>query len=91
MLIAQVFKDQATTQLFVEDALYSIAATSVIFIVLGLVMIDAGLARRKNVLDTVVQKIAASLIAGLGTFFFGYAIWNWQFYQAFGGDRKSVV
>jgi ammonia channel protein AmtB len=37
-------------------------------------------------LDTAVQKIAASLIAGLGTFFFGYAIWNWQFYQAFGGS-----
>jgi Amt family ammonium transporter len=91
MLIAEVFKDQATTQIFVENLLYSVAATSVIFIVLGLTLIDVGLARKKNVLDTVVQKIAASLIAGLGTFFFGYAIWNWQFYQAFGGSLSDSL
>lgn len=79
-----MFKDQTTTQLFAEDILYSIAAASVIFIVLGLTLVDVGLARRKNVLDTAVQKLAASLIAGLATFFVGYAIWAWQFYQAFG-------
>jgi Amt family ammonium transporter len=90
-LIAQVFKDQANTQLFVEDTLYTVAAASVIFIVLGLTMIDVGLARQKNMLDTAVQKIAASLIAGLGTFFFGYAIWNWQFYQAFGGTLGDSI
>jgi Amt family ammonium transporter len=91
VLIAEVFKDQATTQIFVENVLYSIAATSVLFIVLGLTLIDVGLARKKNMLDTAVQKIAASLIAGLGTFFFGYAIWNWQFYQAFGGSLGDAL
>ncbi|WCB96689.1 hypothetical protein DSM104299_05455 [Baekduia alba] len=79
-----MFKFQTTTQLFAEDILYSVAAASVILIVLGLTLVDVGLARRKNSLDTAVQKLAASLIAGLATFVVGYAIWAWQFYQAFG-------
>src|SRR3954463_11454546 len=84
LVFALVFKDQTTTQLFAEDILYSVAAASVILIVLGLTLVDVGLARRKNVLDTAVQKVAAALIAGLATFVVGYAIWAWQFYQAFG-------
>jgi hypothetical protein len=47
----------------VEDVLYAVASLAVIVVVLGLTLIDTGLSRRRNVLDTVVQKLAAALIA----------------------------
>jgi Amt family ammonium transporter len=81
---AQRFEEQATTQIFVEDVLYAVAALAVLLVVLGLTLIDTGLARRKNVLDTALQKLAAAFIAGFTTFIVGYAIWNWQFYQVAG-------
>jgi ammonia channel protein AmtB len=49
--------------LFVEDVLCAVASLAVILVVLGLTLIDTGLSRRRNVLDTVVQKLAAALIA----------------------------
>jgi ammonia channel protein AmtB len=80
----EIFKDQATTQIFLEDLMYTVAALAVILVVVGLTLVDMGLARRKNVLDTAVQKLGAALIAGLTTFIVGYAIWNWQYYQVGG-------
>jgi ammonium transporter, Amt family len=68
----------------VEDVLYAVASLAVILVVLGLTLIDTGLSRRRNVLDTVVQKLAAALIAGFATFIVGYAIWAWQFYRVAG-------
>lgn len=67
-----------------EDVLYAVASLAVILVVLGLTLIDTGLSRRRNVLDTVVQKLAAALIAGFATFIVGYAIWAWQFYRVAG-------
>jgi Amt family ammonium transporter len=86
-----VFKDQVTTQFFLEDVLYSVAALAVVLIVLGLTLVDMGLARRKNVLDTAVQKLVAALIAGFATFIVGYAIWAWQFYRVAGQGLDDAL
>ena len=56
----------------------------VVLVVLALCLIDGGLVRTKNMLDTWVVKIAGSMIAGLFTIVFGYAIWQWSFNTAFG-------
>src|SRR5919198_2753571 len=77
-------KQQVNTDIIVSDILYTLGAISVLLIVIGLGFVDSGLVRRKNVLDTWIQKIVAGLLAGGGTLVFGYAIWEWQFNQAFG-------
>jgi ammonia channel protein AmtB len=87
----EVFPDQATTQIFLEDLLYSVASLAVVLVVLGLTLVDIGLVRRKNVLDTAVQKLTAALIAGLTTFVIGYALWAWQFYQLGGASLKDAL
>lgn len=84
MLFAQVFKQQVTTGIYIDDVLYVVAAMAVILAVVGLGFIDGGLARRKNVLDTWVEKLGAGLVGMFAFAFFGYAIWEWQFNQAFG-------
>jgi Amt family ammonium transporter len=78
------FKDQVTDSLFEQDVFYGLATVCLLFIVAAVCLIDGGLVRRKNLLDTWVQKIICALVAAGGMFLIGYAIWEIQFYQAFG-------
>jgi ammonia channel protein AmtB len=78
------FKEQVSLDIFYADLLYGFAAMCVVLIVLGLCLIDGGLVRTKNMVDTWVLKIAAAMVAGLATIFIGYAIWQWSFNTAFG-------
>ena len=78
------FKEQVSLGIFTFDFIYAFAAMSVVLVVLALCMIDAGLVRTKNLVDTFTLKIASALIAGLGTIVIGYAIWQWSFNTAFG-------
>jgi ammonia channel protein AmtB len=77
-------KEQLTTNNLLLSVLYSVGAVSVVLVILALGFIDVGLVRRKNTLDTWLQKLISSLVAGGGTLVAGYGIWNWQFNQAFG-------
>jgi ammonia channel protein AmtB len=78
------FGDQVSSSSFFGDLFYTVGAVSVILVVLALGLVDTALVRRKNVLDTWVQKLLAALIAGLGTLLGGYGLWQWQFDSALG-------
>jgi|HubBroStandDraft_6_1064221.scaffolds.fasta_scaffold34487_2 Amt family ammonium transporter len=78
------FGDQVSSSSFFGDLFYTVGAVSVILVVLALGLVDTALARRKNVLDTWLQKLLAALIAGLGTLLGGYGLWQWQFNSALG-------
>ena len=78
------FKEQVSLLIFYLDLLYAFAAMCVVLVVLGLCLVDAGLVRTKNLLDTWVLKIAAAMVGGLSTIVVGYAIWTWSFNTAFG-------
>ena len=84
MTAVAFFKEQITEGIFVEDILYTLATACLLLVVMAVGLIDGGLVRRKNVLETWVQKIVASLIAGGAFLIIGYGIWNWQYYEAFG-------
>jgi ammonium transporter, Amt family len=78
------FPEQASTNDLMSTFIYTLGAVAVVLVVAGLVIVDMGLVRRRNVLDTTVQKIGAAMVGGLGTLLIGYPIWQWQFNQAFG-------
>jgi ammonia channel protein AmtB len=78
------FPEQASTNWIMASFIYTLGAVAVLLVIAGLVLIDMGLVRRRNVLDTVIQKIGAAMVGGLGTLLIGYPIWQWQFNQAFG-------
>lgn len=78
------FTEQASANWIMAAFIYTLGAVAVILVLAGLVFIDMGLVRRRNVLDAVVQKIGGAMIGGLGTLVIGYPIWQWQFNQAFG-------
>ena len=78
------FPDQATTDNLMSTFIYTMGAVAVILVIVGLFLVDMGLVRRRNVLDTIVQKTGGAVVGGLGTLLIGYPIWQWQFNQAFG-------
>jgi ammonia channel protein AmtB len=78
------FPEQASTNWLMATFIYTVGTAAVLLVVVGLVLVDMGLVRRRNVLDTTVQKIGAAMVGGLGTLLIGYPIWQWQFNQAFG-------
>jgi Amt family ammonium transporter len=82
--VATFFANQVTGSSYVQDIFYALAAVCLLFVVAAVGLIDAGLVRRKSLLDTWVQKIVCALIAGFGMAVIGYAIWEAQYYQAFG-------
>jgi ammonia channel protein AmtB len=82
--VATFFANQVTGSSYVEDIFYGLATVCLLFVVGAVGLIDAGLVRRKNLLDTWVQKLICTLVAGLGMAVIGYAIWQAQYYQAFG-------
>jgi ammonium transporter, Amt family len=76
------FTDQVSGTSFMEDTFYAVATVSLFLVIAALGLIDGGLVRRKNLLDTWVQKLICASIAGLALTVIGYAIWEVQFYQA---------
>jgi Amt family ammonium transporter len=83
-------KEQLTTEYLLLSLLYAIGAVSVVLIVLALGFVDGGMVRRKNVLDTWVQKLVSALVAGFGTAIAGVGIWNIQFNHAFGVPNATT-
>ncbi|SFL00341.1 ammonium transporter [Geodermatophilus ruber] len=81
------FPEQASTNWLMSTFIFTVGAVAVLLVVVGLVMVDMGLVRRRNVLDTTVQKIGAAMVGGLGTLLIGYPIWMWQFNSAFGAPQ----
>lgn len=80
---ATVFKDQVTTDLFSQNIFYWIASGAVTLAVVGLCFVEIGLVGRRNVLDSVLQKLVGFLIGTFAFAIIGFGIWNWQFNTAF--------
>jgi ammonia channel protein AmtB len=78
------FAEQASTNWIMAAFIYTLGAMAVVLVLVGLVFIDIGMVRKRNVLDTVIQKVGGAMVGGLGTLVIGYPIWQWQFNQAFG-------
>src|SRR6185503_9717197 len=81
--IASIAKEQLSTDQLLLSFIYIVGAIAVILVVLALCFVDAGLVRRKNMLDTWVAKIIAALVCGGATAIGGYALWIWSFNNAF--------
>jgi ammonium transporter, Amt family len=87
MVWAQAFPEQVNVEAFADNLLYILAASAVVLVVAGLILIDLGTAKRRNVLDLTVQRFVGFLIGTLSYFIVGYAIWIWQFNSAFAVDN----
>lgn len=90
----QVFSEQVATHQQLTAFFYIFTTLGVFLGVMAIALIDAGFVHRKNVIDTLVQKMLSAFISALAFMIVGYAIWNYQYYQAFAvpdGFRQALV
>ena len=78
------FPDQVTTNSLVQNLTYASGTVGAIMILAGLLMVDVGGVRRVNVFAAAIEKMVGFFIGFVVYFLIGFAIWNWQYYDAFG-------
>ncbi|MGA8327983.1 MAG: hypothetical protein WB777_01660 [Mycobacterium sp.] len=79
-----MYKDQVSTDVFIGDLVYVLGIFAVLMACAGVCILDLGLVRRKNAIDTLVQKFVAGTCGAIGLAPVGYALWVVQIYQALG-------
>jgi Amt family ammonium transporter len=79
-----VFPAQFRSDVYIMQIFYILSTIGAMMAIFAITLIDSGLVRSKNMIDTVVQKILCAMIGSASFMVVGYAIWNWQFYQALG-------
>jgi Amt family ammonium transporter len=85
-LLAQVapeFPEQVTTNSLVQNLVYASGTVGALIILAGLLLVDIGGVRRVNVFAATVEKMIGFFIGFATYFLIGFAIWNWQYNQAF--------
>jgi ammonia channel protein AmtB len=89
-LLAQVtpeFPEQVTTNSLVQNLVYASGTVGALVILAGLLLVDMGGVRRVNVFAATIEKVIGFFIGFATYFLIGFAIWNWQYNQAFGVEN----
>ena len=84
---APEFPEQVTTSTLLQNLVYASGTVGALMILAGLIMVDLGGVRRVNVFAATVEKMVGFFIGFAVYFIIGFAIWNWQYYAAFGIDN----
>ncbi|MCS7006014.1 MAG: ammonium transporter [Thermoleophilia bacterium] len=77
------FPEQVTTDSLVQNLVYASGTVGALVILAGLILVDLGGVRRVNVFAAAIEKLVGFFIGFATYFLIGFALWNWQYYQAF--------
>ena len=80
--LTKTYAEQVSVAAYLNDVFYILACLGAFLVVVALALIDGGLVNAKHLVDTMAQKIISAFIGGASCMIAGFAIWNWQFYQA---------
>jgi ammonia channel protein AmtB len=84
---ATIFPEQVSTSSLAQNLVYASGTVGAIFLVAGLLLIEIGGVRRVNIFNSAIQSLIGFFIGFATYFLIGYAIWNWQYYVAFGVEN----
>lgn len=74
------FADQVTLSSLVQNLVYASGTVGAIFVVVGLLLIDAGMVRRRNLFNATIEKMVGFFIGFATYFLIGFAFWASQYY-----------
>ena len=80
---AAPFPEQVTTNQLLQNVVYASGTVGALMVVVGLVILDAGSVRRANVFNATIEKLVGFFIGFATYFLIGFALWNWQYNEAF--------
>lgn len=85
------FAEQVTLNMLVQNLVYASGTVGAIFVVVGLLLIDAGATRRKNRFNAVVEKMVGFFISFATYFLIGFAFWASQYHIMEGGTLMDSI
>jgi ammonia channel protein AmtB len=88
---ATPFAEQVSLNMLVQNVIYASGTVGAIFVVIGLLLIDAGAIRRKNRFNAVVEKMTGFFISFATYFLIGFGFWASQYYIMEGGTLTDAI
>lgn len=82
-----MFTEQVTSDVYIGSIFYAMGTVCVFIAAAGFAILDLGLVRINNRIDSVVQKLVSGAVCALAFLPFGYTFWNVQVYQALGVEN----
>lgn len=76
-----LFAEQVSLSQLVQNVVYASGAVGAILVVVGLLLIDAGTARRRNLFNSTIEKVVGFFIGFAVYFLIGFAFWASQYYM----------
>ncbi|MGQ3674985.1 ammonium transporter [Xanthobacter sp. TB0139] len=86
-----IFADQVSLNSLVQNLVYASGAVGAIFVVAGLLMIDAGTTRRGNVYNSTIEKMVGFFIGFATYFVIGFGFWAAQYTIMEGGTMADAL
>ncbi len=86
-----LFADQVTLNALVQNLVYASGTVGAIFVVVGLLLIDAGMVRRQNLFSTTIEKVVGFFIGFATYFVIGFALWAAQYYIMEGATMGDAI
>ena len=80
-----VFAEQVTNGQLLQNLLYASGTVGAILVVVGLIMVDTGGVRRRNVFNATIEKMIGFFIGTAVYFLIGFAVWASQYYIMYQG------
>jgi len=78
--VANLFAGQVTLGMLVQNLVYASGTVGAIFVVIGLMLIDVGGVRRRNIFNATIEKMVGFFIGFTAYFLIGFAFWASQYY-----------
>jgi len=75
-----IHASQVTLNSLVQNLLYASGTVGAILVVVGLLLIDAGTARRKNLFNSTIEKTLGFFLGFATYFIVGFGLWASQYY-----------
>lgn len=86
-----LYPEQVTTNQLVQNLVYASGTVGAIFVLVGLLLIDAGGLRRRSIGNATVEKLIGFFIGFAVYFGIGFAIWAAQYNRPFYGSAWEAI
>lgn len=78
--VANLFAEQVSLSMLLQNLVYASGTVGAIFVVIGLMLIDVGGVRRRNIFNATIEKMVGFFIGFTVYFLIGFSFWASQYY-----------
>ncbi|MFD2740634.1 ammonium transporter [Sulfitobacter aestuarii] len=89
--VSAVYAQQVTLSSLVQNILYASGVVGAILVVVGLLLIDAGTARRRNLFNSTIEKTLGFFLGFATYYVIGFGFWAGQYYIMEGATMMDSI